>query len=139
MTNQYLFGPEKAHRRAADGRFAVESTLRHQTEMEALGQAIDPEIHRQQARYSKLGRGVVLALRHFRSVVDNFLEQHVIQSRFGKLTGLKEDDSWRDTFPPQDPIKADESGSPITRQPLEPGEFLNDEVHEPASNGDGLE
>ena len=138
MTNQYLFGPENAHRRAADGRMTVESTRRHRTEMKALGQAIDSDSNRQPPHYSKLGRGVVLALRHFRSVVDGFLEQYVIESRFGKLTGLKEDDSWRDTFPPQDPIKADESGSPITRQPLEPDESLDDEVHEPASNGDGL-
>ena len=55
MTNQYLFGPENAHRRAADGRFAVESTLRHQTEMEALGQAIDSDSNRQPPHYSKLG------------------------------------------------------------------------------------
>ena len=67
--------------------------------------------------------------------MDGFLKQHVIESRFGQLTGLKEDGG---TIPPEDPIKADESGSPITRQPLEPDESLDDEVHEPASNGDGL-
>ena len=63
------------------------------------------------------------------------MKQHVIESRFGQLTGLEEDG---ETIPAEDPIKADESGSPITRQPLEPGESLNDEVHEPAGDGDSL-
>ena len=47
MTNQYLFGPENAHRRAAEGRVPVESTRRHRTEMKALGQAIDSDTNRQ--------------------------------------------------------------------------------------------
>ena len=51
------------------------------------------------------------------------MKQHVIESRFGQLTGLEEDG---ETIPAEDPIKADESGSPITRQPLEHGEALDD-------------
>ncbi len=146
MRNRYIFGPEKPHDRSREGHRAITSIDEHQSTMDSLDKAMNTVPIRQKPHYSKFGRHVVLALRQLRADVDVFLVNHVVNSRFGLLTGLKQDESWRTMVPsvpasPDGVVQAISDGQPQTAEEHDEGAeeiALDDEVHEPTSNSDGL-